>query len=271
MTYSYSTSFGMALLCTLLLVAGACDTSLEPFHEKTGLYSIHGILTLSKDEHYIRIKDLNEPVPEDSAPGLDATVTLENLDEGTTNILADSVVSFGGIYTHNFRVEGNLEPENTYQVTVERSDGLTATAQATMPPVTQVDVSAREPIYCLYGASFHFLNVPHPRLVEISVGVPQDDRYEWVHRDVPTQSGFVVWRILEEVLPRQITAVVDSNRYCTFLPDDKLLVAYTHYGPDWPTDSVRTSPIESNVQNGLGLFGGLHRDTLTLRVDTVRT
>lgn len=271
MSSHHPRSIALAFICTLVLVTGACDTLLEPFDDETGVYSIHGILTLSEDTHYVRIRDINQPVTSDSTPGLDATVTLQNLDEGTTDILTDSVVSFDGTYTHNFRVDTDIQPGDSYELTVERSDGETATARATMPPVTEVEVSAHEPIFCLTGPVFDFINVPDPRLVEISIGVPWNDSYRWVDRDVETQSGFLVWRVLEEALPRSVTAARDSNRYCTLLPDNKLLVAYTHYGPDWPADSTRLNPVKSNVHNGLGLFGGLHRDTLTVTVDTVRT
>lgn len=269
MTRSAFNCSRLALAGLVVVLLVGCDTSLEPFHRNSGLYSIHGVLTLSENTHYVRVKNLNDPVPEDATRKLDATVRLENLTAGTSQTLTDSVVSFEGIHTHNFRVDADIQPQANYRLTVERSDGRVARATATMPPVTEVTVDAREPVKCLFGASFHFRNVPHPRLVEISIGVPWNGAYQWVDRDIPTQSGFSVWRIAEEVLPRDITAVVDSNRYCTYLEDDHYRVAYTHYGPDWPADSTRTNPVASNVENGLGLFGGLHRDTLTVQIDTV--
>lgn len=269
MMYSRLWALCLALGVTVVTVLAGCDTSLQVFDDDTGLYSISGVLTLSKNTHYVRVKDLNAPVPDDSARSLDAAVTLENVTAGTVSTPTDSIVSFDGIHTHNFRIDQDIQPGAKYRLTVERSDGGATQAVAIMPPITEVDVTAREPIKCLHGANFHFRNVPHPRLVEISIGVPWNEGVRWLDRDIPTKSGFVVWRVLEEVLPRTITATVDSNRYCTYLEEDFFHVAYTHYGPNWPTDSVRTNPVASTVENGLGLFGGLHRDTLTLRVDTV--
>lgn len=269
MNYSRLTAFCLALGFTLLSVLVGCDTSLQAFDEDTGLYSISGVLTLSKHPHYVRINDLNDPASLDSARSLDATVTLENVTEGTSKTLTDSVVTFDGTHTHNFRIDQDIQPEATYRLTVERSDGATSRAVATMPPVTDIDINADEPIKCLNGANIEFNNVPDPRLVEMSVGVPWNEGSRWVHDDVATETGFVVWRVLDETLPSTITSSVARNRYCRQLQEDYFYVAYTHYGPSWPTDSVRTSPVASTVENGLGLFGGLHRDTLTVRIDTV--
>lgn len=269
MLASRGRALGLAIIVALLTVLVGCDASLEPFHRNSGLYSIQGILTLAQDTHYVRIKNLNESVSRDTSRDLDATVTLENLTTGTSKTLADTVVSFDGIRTHNFRITDDIQPTHAYELTVERADGRSARARATMPPITEVTVDADEPVKCLFGASFHFQNVPLDRLVELSVGVPWNDGYNWVDRDLPTKSGFVVWRILEDAFPRRITSNVKRNRYCLYLPDNHFRVAYTHYGPDWPTDSVRTNPVASNVENGLGLFGGLHRDTLTVQIDTV--
>jgi hypothetical protein len=46
------------------------------------------------------------------------------------------------------------------------------------------------------------------------------------------------------------------------LKNNYMRVAYTHFGPDWPADSIVANPLGSNVEGGLGIFGGLHRDTL---------
>lgn len=269
MIYSRPCAFGLALGLTLLTILAGCDTSLQPFANDTGLYSVYGYLTLSGNVHHIRVRNINRPASADSTRVLDATVTLTNQATGARETLADSIVFFDGIYTHNFRTEQDLKPETSYRILIERSDGRTARATATMPPITDLDVLAREPVDCLEGPTLKFRNVSPGGKVQISIGVPWDDGFQWVHRDVPAQTGFVAWRVVREVLPPDVLRSVDhdSTKFCTFLEEDHFRLAYTHFGPDWPSDSVLTTPVASNIENGLGLFGGVHQDTVNIGVD----
>jgi hypothetical protein len=57
--------------------------------------------------------------------------------------------------------------------------------------------------------------------------------------------------------------------FCFFFTKDHLLllfgplrIDYTHFGPDWPSDSVVAAPFASRVENEPGVFGGIHRDTV---------
>jgi len=251
-------------LITFLIGVG-CDNTVDPFEEEAGQFSIQGVLTLSQNQHFIRVKDLKDPLIRDSTRVLDATVTLENLATGTTETLADSVVIFDGIFTHNFRTDQDIQPGARYRLTVERPDGRRSQATATMPERTEVDVTPpkTESVGCMEGIILRFQNVPDERLLRRSVGVRWNDELHWVRDDVDTQNGFRPVSIVEEVIPRRVLDTAPSEAlYCTLLDDNRVRIAYTHFGPDWPTDRVLANPIRSNVENGLGVFGGVHRDTL---------
>lgn len=257
-----------------LVLWGGCDNTLDPFAEDNGLFSVYGYLTLSGNQHYIRVRNLNDPLVEDSTRVLDATVTLENLSTGTTETLTDSVIIFEGTHTHNYRTDQDIHAATTYRLTVERADGRTTTATATMPQQTKVEVVGPSTVSCTQDLQFFFQNVSHPRLLRISVGINWDDQWHWTRdqalgRDTLATYGFVPWRIVERTLPGPVlNTVEDPEDYCTLLDDNEIRITYTHFGPDWPADSVLANPVESSVNNGLGVFGGLHRDTLTQSVIT---
>lgn len=264
------TVFLLALLAGLFLLAG-CENTIEPFEKNAGLFSIHGLLTLHCEEHFIRVKDLNEPLIGDSTRVIDATVTLKNLATGQTETLADSVVTFQGLYTHNFRSEQDIQPATRYRVRVERPDGRAAQVTAMMPPRTAIDVAPDGPVNCTEGIRLHFQNIQDLRLLHVSVGFVWRNHLNWVDLSDPTVGSegtpvysFAPAGILASVFPDRLRQSLgfDREKYCNQLNDDHFRVAYTRLGPDWPADSVLANPLESSVKNGLGVFGGLERDTL---------
>jgi hypothetical protein len=286
-----------------LLLSVGCDTTLEPFDDETGTFSIRGYLSISGDTHFFRVKDLSNPLVDDSARTLDVTVTMENLTAGTSTTLEDSVVVFEGVYTHNYRYDRAVQPEATYRITVEHADGRTAQSTATMPPITEVDpdsvgtttqMNAKlldgpapltdlavrndtvDVIPCNGTVVYNFPNVPERRLLRFLVEVDWRQGRQWVEIDNPTVgpdgtpvNGFRPSAIIASVVPTRELAAVQHA--CELLKENTMRIAYTHFGPDWPADSIVTDPLGSNVESGLGIFGGLHRDTLYQRVtDPVR-
>lgn len=266
----------LPVVLVALALASGCKTSLDPVDEEIGLFSIHGVLTLSQEPHYVRVRNLKDPVFDGSDAGVNATVTLEHLDSGTVETLTDSIAVFDGVQTHNFRSEQDIQPDATYRLVVEKPDGRSTEATATTPPQTQVDVEPTGPTKCVQSVGLHYKNVPDRRLLRIDVGIPWRNQWKWVDLDVPTTGpegtpvvSFDAATIIDRIIPERIQATVGYNpkKFCNLLDDNKLRVAYTHFGPDWPADSVRTDPVASTVKNGLGVFGGLHRDTLQKAID----
>jgi len=249
----------------LLLLAG-CDTTLAPFAEETGVASVYGVLTLSEGPSFIRVKNLNDPLIGDSTRTLDATVTLTNRETGATETLADSIVVFDGVYTHNFRADLDIQEETTYRITVDHPDGR-ARATATMPESTRVDVRPEGPVACTQRVRLLFQNVPKPCLIRAEVGIPWRNDIHWIDLETSQSGNAPVGRVtpssaLREVVPESVLlSVGPPAEYCSLL-FGPVRIAYTHLGPDWPRDSVVADPFDSEVENGLGVFGGVHRDTI---------
>lgn len=266
---------GLLAALTIPLAMAGCDVNLQPFAKNTGLYSIHGYLTSSNGPHYIRVKDLNDLALPGSTNVLDATVTLTNLETGATEILSDSIVIFAGVATHNFRSTMDVDVEETYEVTVERSDGRRGTAHATMPPRTETDLSPETVTQCNAAVRVEFPNVDEARFIDARVGMKYGGKLEWLDLDLNEsytgglRRGFKPASFVDEIVPRTVTPFVDcqAERYCNLLDDKKIRIAYTHFGPDWPADSTTSDPLASEVTNGVGVFGGLRRDTLIATTD----
>lgn len=258
------------LLVALLVLLGSCDAKLQPFAENSGLFSIHGYLTLSDEPHHIRVRNLNDLVLDDSTQPLEATVTLKNLESGKTEILVDSVVSFDGMLTHNFRSEMDIEPEVTYEVSVERSDGRTSRATATMPGITEVDLIPDSGVACDSLLDVEFPEIDENRFIRASVGLKYGNVVDWhdiEFKELVTgglRHRFKPAAVVDEVVPENVPPIVncDAARYCNLLDDHKIRIAYTHFGPDWPADSTLSDPLRTDVSNGTGVFAGLRRDTV---------
>lgn len=259
----------------LVLCAGAllfgCDAALDPFAGTAGLYYIYGVFEVTEEEHYVRVQNLNRPPqPEDSAP-LNATVTLENLTSGTSTGLVDSTITFDETVTHNFQVDTPIQPGATYRLTVERSDGRRTQATATMPDTTEIslDPAPGSTVPCDRDILLRFRDLPDGTHIRRSVGVRWDGSWRWIQdRLGPAndfiQGGLMPWLIVEKALPTvPLQTINNPKKYCRLLDEKQIRVAYTQFGPDWPPDSVRADPTQSNVENGLGIFGGVRRDTLT--------
>jgi len=264
-----ATSRGLWLLLLVLGLAalgGGCDNTVDPFAEDTGLFSVYGYLSVSRSENFVRVRNLNTPPTSDSARTLDATVRLENLDTGTSEVLADSIVTFGGVYTHNVRMDAPVAPGATYRLTVERAEGGQSEATATMPrrPDLAVEPAPTDTVACAGDVLLRFRNLRPESTVGLSVAVSWSGESRWVDQGAVTPTtGFVPWRIVEKALPGYaLDQVSDRTDYCTLLDEPEFRIAYTRYGPDWPADSVFADPTASAVENGLGVFGGFQRDTL---------
>ena len=270
---------GLSVLLVLLgtSVLSGCETSLEPFDEDSGQFSIQGYMTLTGQENLIRIKDLRTSPLNTSPQPLKSTVTLVNLATGQTVALSDSVIEFNGVYTHNFRVLRPLQSGVTYRLTVERSNGQSSHAIATMPTVEGTEFSPSGTISCNEAFNLYIPSLPQDsvdRFIQASGGVFWDGQMRWAKLNdfetgrytVATPSTIVARVVPDSLLPEGEGGLSPAERYCSELGIDSLSVAYTHYGPDWPVDSIRTDPIESSVKNGLGLLVGIRRDTIVRRV-----
>lgn len=262
-------------LIGVVLLAG-CDASLDPFGDESGFYSVYGFLATGEETNYVRVRDLTTPPVTDSMRTLNATVTLENLASGRTETLTDSIVRFEGTYTHNFRVDQDIRPNTTYQLTVEGNGGKTTRARAKTPPVTEANVSPERGAKCAGSIQIGFPQIAKPRFIDLALGMRYGGKTRFVPVEISGRGGayllflFKPAVLVEEVVHKEKLPFVDCDptRYCRLLDDRKVRLAYTHYGPDLQPDSLRSDPFSSPVENGVGTFLGLRRDTLIAVLDT---
>lgn len=290
----------VSLLFTLLLVATGCDNTIEPFAER-GAYSIYGVLSSSQSQQLIRVKPLDVPISKIDSNALDATVTLENVTDGTSETLEDSVIAFSDaestVLTHNYFTDSPIRPETNYRLRIEGPDGRTVEAETVTPTDLDADVAPQQGA-CLDVFRAVFNRVKDVRHVRAAVEIKLEEFPQpepWVtmlRRDVikPADGADVSMtftprsvieslneRVEEDIneppLPDSLSPFCWRSTLCGLLDSDEIRVRYRYLGPDWygnvPEDSITYDPLASNdVTNGLGFFGSIRHDVQTTTVDT---
>lgn len=275
---------GVCLLC-------GCDNTIEPFAEK-GSYSVYGYLSPSRDLQFIRVKPLTTPVPKLPSRKLDATVMLENVTQGTSVVLQDSIIPYrdaeSEVMTHNYLTDTPITLETKYRLTVEGPAGERVEATTITPTRKDADPNPDEGD-CLTTFTVHFKGVSDQRRIRAKAEVKyvEEDRKDpWLEYplDVFTKpDGRVVVTFEPNILisgdvpspglPPGYSPFCWIDPPCLSLDSDKIRVQYAYLGPEWygdiPDDSLTYDPLSSyDVSNGLGFFGSLRRDQTFVRVDT---
>ena len=135
-----------ALLFVVLLgIVPACsDSFIDPFNNDGRYYTVYGYIDILETNHAIRVIPVTRSpeiirTPADPDAFIDATVTSVDLFTGEEEIWRHSLEQLSdNTYGHIFRATFRPRPGRTYELTILRSDGITTTAQTTMPhlPIT---------------------------------------------------------------------------------------------------------------------------------------
>lgn len=289
----------LSVLVTALLVGGGCDNTIEPFAEK-GSYSVHGFLSLSRSQQFVRVKPLEIPIAKIDSNPINATVTLQNVTKGTSEILQDSLIAYkdaeSTILTHNFWTETPVHPNTKYRVSVEGSRGETVQATTVTPTDTNADVTPQL-AGCRDEITVEFKEVTDLRNVRAWVEIKLEEHVQkepWVslrrrnkfrtedgNVAITFRPGSLIWYLNEiEAVNAVIPELPDSlnpfcwrGSVCAMLDSDTVRVRYLYLGPEWygnvPEDSLTYDPLDAyDVENGLGFFGSVRRDRESSRVDT---
>lgn len=273
--------FGFVCLAVALFTG--CENTIDPISERAP-YSVYGYLSLSNSPHFIRVKPLGDPILPNTGLSIDATVTLTNLEDGTSRTLTDSIITFDGTPTHNFWTNGPVQPRTEYRLTVERSDGATTQATAVTPTDTDASLDtlgSANPPHCRTPLQVHFRTAEFPYRARI--GFNNAGQTQWLDQDIQSLRGggqglrFNMESVLfGDVFDEKIDDPETCRYYeplCLKLDDGQIKVAYTYLGPDWfgnrPSEGDSFDLIESSqVSNGRGFFGGVYQDTLEVEIDT---
>jgi hypothetical protein len=270
MTISGNRILLAAIFIPALLFAGACDNSFDPTGPDNGTFSVQGTLDLLEETSYIRVRDMNEPFTLEATEELDATVTLQNLDAGTSTQLGSSVREYEGTYLHTFFVEDGVFPDTRYQLRVENSEGVliemnTVTPTLPQPQITRDNDACTTPVNLVFepmnGGTF-----------TLRYGTKLDTEEEdgiWDPRIIELGPANYTDRISLTFIPeRRAQGATFSSAPCSsLLRYGHLYIAIAHYSPGFyeELNSDENTVLESTRQ-----FGGFYADTLAIPVDVTQ-
>lgn len=270
------------------LLATGCENTIEPFSEEA-TYSVYGYLSQARSRQFIRIKPLHAPLNGGQTYGaLDATVTLHNVTDGTSETLKDSVIIFRDdnqeVATHNYWTETPIEPATEYRLVIEGTDGTTTEATTTSPPLISADASPKQG-HCRTSFFVDFPGIKkEKRILSVALDFETEKgplQFE-IHEDIYNAShgrpdnAFIVFTpdsfLSEEFdYPDQNPHTPHCETICSRLTHKTITLQYTYAGKHWygRLPEKLTDPIDSpTVTNGSGFFGSIAQSQSTIRVDT---
>lgn len=263
-----------------LLVTGllGCDNTVDPFGNRADTYAIYGYLAENRQKQFIRVKRLDVPLSKQDAP-LDVTVRLENLTDGQSEILKDSLIYFeekgSTIGTHNFWTDTPIQPETRYRLSVEHPDGETTEATTVTPPSVKA-VALPDSGSCDSTFTVDFPSVRESHRVRSTVAFQDNGSSgtdgSFHHAKLDNFQTRGDGRVSVDFQLQNLFRTRFDNLECDDVEEGDIDIYYTYLGPDWhtdlPIDSLDLSPVQSPyVDNGKGFFGALWRDTVSVYFD----
>ena len=233
-----------------------CESSVDLFNEREGLYSIYSNNDMDSLIYVIRIKDINKTLIQEEDGVIDAKVTLTNLTDGTFEVLRDSIIKFNGVKTHNFYTR-NTAYEKKYKLKIERSDGRFLTATGTSPASIIPEVFT-EKNSCSSPLIFKF----HPvyRLTEIDLLFMFQGGGDFTTADeiwLDQNDTLFMKTNITEALER---SYFPDSRLCEDLDSPRVFLKWNHYGPDY-FDYTLSDTIKA--PGGYGYFRFFYSDSMT--------
>lgn len=267
------------VLLPWLFTAG-CDDVFDPLQENdTYYYSIYGYLDASADTQWVRVMPVREDLLAESKP-IDATVTLQDVESGETVVMNDSLLSYDHEqYAWNFWTTMKLNPEHTYKLTAERSDGRSSHARIKLPPdfPTPLLRIQRDRSGVAINATV-FIDKPIENLADVQTlyRTPDDPEFYTIPHlvdSIRTGSGGVQVLMDLDVDYVQLNAnytlppgVGRSNYIDTPQLEKLIFIASAgpgyHYFPDIDEKIVALPDGVSNIENGVGFLAGFVTKTI---------
>jgi hypothetical protein len=121
------------LLLTVFTILSSCTENFQALEENDQYYfSMYGFLDASADTQWVRVTPAREQVDAlEDVP--DMSVTVENLDNGDTIVLKDSLFQNRGASYINFWTTEPIEHNQSYKIVAKRPDGSTSYATVNVP------------------------------------------------------------------------------------------------------------------------------------------
>lgn len=291
MTGSMKKAGTAVIILVALFTINSCDSrAIDPFENIEGLYSVYGALQIYNSEHYVRVRRLDTPLLADST-SFNGIVKFTNLETGETTVLQDSIVNFNGNYTHNFRIDELILPEQQYKIEVESPEGEITESIATAPRETSYSLSPDpgDPdttLTCRTEIDFQFDNVVEPEFVRMDVGFNHNGRMHWTtlsevdqleyspnadRMTVTMSPHHFLIEVFTPPLPDDISIDLKNLNptvSCGQLQNRQVYIRYYHFGIEWdqalPIWSGNIDIESEDVINGLGFFGAYYTGEFTI-------
>ncbi len=270
-----------AILLIIATALSSCDQSIDPIIGEDRPFTIWGYLNAHANIQRVRVFSIEERLGVDRSGPIDAVVSSKNLTTGkeiewTHREIIYSDSSAGHVFESEFRAEY----ENRYRLSVRRSDGAESSAEVTIPPRVEVELTDERnrvivPVH-IQGKPPNLVDVtvtydaitlppanpwPPGSTTPPAVRLPVEISYSG--KEEPIQDG---WRY--EINLRDDFAMVQEQFEVNCLSPDhialrriyfRFLAADEQWAP--PNDSFDPNLLIepgtfSNVDNGYGFFGG---------------
>lgn len=245
----------------VFVFTAGCEDNFKSLKEReTHPYSIYGYLAYPSDVNWVRVSEVRDVLYTDENAALDANVTLEHLESGQTETLQDSLIEYEeDIYAHNFKAEMEIQPEESYLLTAERSDGQVSSVTVSLP------ATFPEPEIQITSHGYMNLNITGvDNLAEVTMKYDyQGEVYEFSNLQDAENTGPGEWRV-EVFLSQHFTEMSRS-----LPPKGQAELYIGSAGPGW-INFTEYDPLEaglpdaSNVDNGVGYVIGLTRKVIPI-------
>lgn len=271
-------------VCTTLLLVG-CDNSLDPLDKNKGRYSIYGALNIDNETNYVRVKDLNIPIGQDSADAFSGSVTLENLNSGNVETLERTTAVFDSVVTHNFRASMNITPDTDYRVEVEAPDGKVVSKTAYTPKIANhlITTNIYTPEHlitidtlCIKNYTITFEDLEPGEGIIADVGFEMNGNEVWLEDQMlPAFPGNTDVQLVvnpQEVIDKAANPDGDpfdlpSVKICRELTSHVFTIRYQHLGRNFVDRSTSDS---LQIPFGTGQLVGMYEDMVAFDIDTTR-
>lgn len=259
----------------LLLVLGlGCETDFEPFAENSEVFSVIGYLDTERDSQFVRVEVLQDGIffggPRD--PLDDVEVVLEHLSTGQRFAMQDSISWFSGATVHNFWTPLRPKVGESYRITVTHRDGGQSSARVLMPSAFPTPAVGMAPACLLSGCD------PTPLPVSIT-GVERLVAVIVTYTYQPLSGNTACGRV-RVAYTNETTRTADAYRtridwlrdlqaenLFRFETIDLLVVSGDSEWPDVTVldeEALFLPQFVSNIDNGVGFFGGVTRKSMSL-------
>jgi hypothetical protein len=133
-----------AAILALAIGAGGCAEDVAAPPPSGAAFTIWGALDPAGSQQAIRVIAVTTVIEVEPGP-LDAVVSSTDLRTGIRTTWRDSIVTFSnGTHGHVFVADMDVDYNGTYRIAVERSDGATARAIVTVPPLVNAFLETDE-------------------------------------------------------------------------------------------------------------------------------